>query len=584
MAGGMEANHHPVYPSPGGWLLIAAGFPAVTALEIFAQRPLWGPDTVLAVVNLTALVTFMVTGLLLKDEPGQRGTGWALILAGIFHPLGLLNRWNFGPLPLYATVFGYLDDIFGAWVLLRYPNHRLTRHQRVFLATLCCWLIGGPVFLAVVSEPSWQRVSASSWWPAWFPDRSAWEVSSDVFNIGALVLALIFIVLLLSRFFQTRGMDRLVITPVIVAAVVSGIAAGTVVTGLLLSGAGDTLFTVESAAELVVPLAFLISVIQRRVARGRVAELTVHLAGLDPAKPVRDALRRTLHDPRLDICYWVPASGGYVDSSGRPADPHHPGPGQLAIPITGSDGATPLAVLFADQSTVRDRPLLDGALSASQMALENARLQADLRAQLKETRASRARIAEASLAERRRLERDLHDGAQQRLLGLAAKLAAARVKAADPAVISVMDHISAELVEALDELRTLARGILPPVLAQSGIAAAVESVIEHLPLPVRLDAATGRLESGIEATAYFVVSEALANTVKHAQAHGAEVRIREEEKVLIIQVDDDGQGGADPAGTGLAALADRVTTLGGQLTVVSPPGKGTCLTASIPCA
>ena len=584
MAGGTDADGRSLRPSGSRWLLIAAGLSVVTALEIFAQRPLWGRDTVLAIVNLAAMVTFMITGLLLKDEPGQRGTGWALILAGIFHPLGMLNRWNFGPMPLYAAVFGYLDNIFGSWALLRYPNHRLGRHQRAFLIAAWCWLVGGPAFMAVVSEPSWQGASAASWWPSWFADRSVYTASASVFDIGALILAIVFIALLLSKFRRARGMDRLVIMPVFVAAIVSAIAAGTVVAGLLFSAAGDTLFTIESTAELFVPLAFLMSVIQRRMARGRVAALTVQLAGQDAPKPVRDALRRALHDPHLNICYWVPASSSYVDSAGQPIDPAQLRPGQLAIPITGSDGRTPLAVLFADRSTARDRPLLDGVLSASQMALENARLQADLQAQLQEAKASRARIVEASLAERRRLERNLHDGAQQHLLGLAAKIAVARVTATDPAVVTSMDHISAELLEVLGELRALAQGILPPVLEQSGIAAAVEGVIERLPLPVRLEATTERLPMAIEATAYFVVSEALTNTIKHARANSAAVLIRQEEEMLVIDVEDDGRGGADPAGTGLAALADRVTTLGGRLVVVSPLGNGTRLTASIPCA
>jgi hypothetical protein len=209
----------------------------------------------------------------------------------------------------------------------------------------------------VVSEPSWQDASPSSWWPAWFPDRTVYTNSSYVFDIGALILAIVFIVLLLSKFRRARGLDRLVIMPVFVAAIVSAIAAGTVVTGLLFSAPGDTLFTIESTAELFVPLAFLMSVVQRRMARGRVAALTVQLAGQDAPKPVRDALRRALHDPRLNICYWVPASGSYVDSTGQPVDPGQLGPGQLAIPITGSDGKTPLAVLFADRSTARDRPL-----------------------------------------------------------------------------------------------------------------------------------------------------------------------------------------------------------------------------------
>jgi signal transduction histidine kinase len=584
MAAGQAVVQRVAYLSRNGWLLAAAVVPVVTALEAYALRPVWRANTVLAFTYVATAAAFVLTGLLLKDEPGQRGTGWALILAGVLEPLGLLNRWNFGPMPLYAWVFGYLDEVFGAWALLRYPNPRLRRHQRVFLVVLAAWVAGGPAFLAALSRPGWQGVSASAWWLAWFPDRPGWDAATKVFNAGALILCLVFIALLMARFFRARGMDRLVITPVVVAAVASAFAAATVVTGFLLSIGGDGLLTVESAVQLVVPLAFLISVIQRPLARARLAEMTVELAGQDSARRVQEMLRRVLHDPHLDIGYWDPATRRYVDSTGQPADPGHPGPGRLALHITGSDGTTPLAVILADRSTVRDGPLLQGALGASRMALENARLQGDLQEQLKETRASRARIVEAGLAERKQLERNLHDGAQQRLLGLAAQISAARVSTTDPEAATSMERFSAELLEALSELRALARGILPPVLEQSGIAAAAEGVIEHVPIPVLLEAEVGRFPAAIEATAYFVISEALTNTVKHAQAGRVEVIMSQEHQVLLIQVKDDGRGGADPRGAGLAALADRVATLGGTLVVASPPGEGTHLRASLPCA
>ena len=585
MAAGQAVAQRVAYLSRNGWLLAAGVVPVVTALEAYALRPVWRPNTVLAFAYVATSAAFVLTGLLLKDEPGQRGTGWALILAGVLEPLGLLNRWNFGPMPLYASVFGYLDEVFGAWALLRYPNPRLSRHQRVFLVTLTVWLVGGQVFLAAVSRPGWQRVSASAWWLGWFADRPWWDAATKVFNAGALVLSLVFIALLMARFFQARGMDRLVITPVVVAAVASAIAAATVVTGFLLSIRGDDLLTVEGAVQLVVPLAFLISVIQRPLARARLADLAVELAGQDSARRVQEILRRVLHDPHLDVGYWDPATRGYMDSTGQPADPRPPGPGRLALPITGSDGSTPLAIILADSSTVQDGPLLQGALSASQMALENARLQGELQEeQLKQTRASRVRIVEAGLAERKRLERNLHDGAQQRLLGLAARISAARVGTTDPEAATSMQRFSAEVLEALSELRALARGILPPVLEQSGIAAAAEEVIEHVPFPVRLEARVGRFPAAIEATAYFVISEALSNTVRHAQANRAEVIISQEDQVLLIQVRDDGRGGASPQGAGLAALADRVATLGGTLVVSSPPGAGTQLRASLPCA
>jgi signal transduction histidine kinase len=564
------------------WLL-AAGAPAITGLEALAQGPLWQHFALLAAVNLATCATFVVTGILLRGEPGQRGTSWALILAGVARPLGWLNQWETGPLPLYATVFGYLDDIFGAWALLRYPAPRLGRYRRAFLAALASWLIGGPAVLAVVSRPQWRQFSSAVWWPGWLADRTAYHTGSLVFLAGALALALAFVGLLIVRLTGARGLDRLLITPVFAAAIIATLVEVTVLARSQLSTAGDDLFTFEGLAELMVPLAFLISVLQRSVARAGVADLAVRLAG--PGRPVtvREELRRVFRDPGLDLCYWAPAAKRYEDDSGTAADLAELGAGRMIIPVTGSDGRTPLAIILADPSVRRDQLLLEGAVSASAMALENERLQADLRARLAETSASRARIAEAGFAERRRIERNLHDGAQQRLLGLAARLSAARARTTDPAVISALDHAGAELRQALSELRDLARGILPAILGQSGIGPAIEGVVERLPIRVSLDVTARRYRPGVEGTAYLVLCEALTNTVKHSACRAAEVHVWEEDEMLVVQARDKGCGGADPAAAGLSALADRVRALGGDIAIDSPPGFGTCLTARIPC-
>ena len=459
---------------------------------------MWRPDTVLAFTYVATAAVFVLTGLLLKDEPGQRGTGWSLSWPVSWNRSGCSTDAISGRCPCTRRRSGIWTR-FRAWASLRYPNPRLRRHQRVFLVTLTVWLVGGPVFLAAVSRPGWQARQRLGLVARVVSGPVGWDTATKVFNAGGLILSLVFIALLMARFFQARGIDWLVITPVVVAAVASAIAAATVVTGFLLSIRGDDLLTVEGAVQLVVPLAFLISVIQRPLARARLADLAVELAGQDSARRVQDMFRRVLHHPHLDVGYWDPATRRYVDSTGRPADPGHPGAGRLALPITGSDGTTPLAIILADSSTVQDGPLLRGALSASRMALENARLQGELQEeQLKETRASRVRIVEAGLAERKRLERNLHDGAQQRLLGLAARISAARVSTTDPEAATSMARFSDELLEALSELRALARGILPPVLEQSGIAAAAEGVIEHVPFPVRLEAQVGRFPAATE--------------------------------------------------------------------------------------
>jgi signal transduction histidine kinase len=224
---------------------------------------------------------------------------------------------------------------------------------------------------------------------------------------------------------------------------------------------------------------------------------------------------------------------------------------------------------------------------ADLVAKENVRLDAALSARLDELRESRARIVQAGDAARRKLERDLHDGAQQRLVGLALDLRLAREKLDnDPREAAAMlDEASAELSRATDELRELARGIHPAVLSDRGLAAAVESLAQRAPLPVEIDAPLeGSLPEPVESAAYFVVSEALTNVVRHSGAERAEVGIRRDNGRLLVEVRDDGAGGADPAGSGLRGLADRVAALDGRLQVDDPAGGGTLVRADIPLA
>jgi signal transduction histidine kinase len=225
--------------------------------------------------------------------------------------------------------------------------------------------------------------------------------------------------------------------------------------------------------------------------------------------------------------------------------------------------------------------------AAASMALEHARLQAEVRTQLEQVRASRARIVEAGDAERRRLERDLHDGAQQRLVTLSLALGMAREQAAgaDPALQSLLESAGKEAREALVELRELARGIHPAVLTETGLSGALQGLAERSAIAVTIAAVpAARFPAAVEATAYFVVSEALANVAKHASTDAAVVAIQRLPGLLTVAVSDDGAGGARPeAGTGLRGLSDRVASVGGVLRVDSPPGAGTRLEADIPC-
>jgi signal transduction histidine kinase len=218
-----------------------------------------------------------------------------------------------------------------------------------------------------------------------------------------------------------------------------------------------------------------------------------------------------------------------------------------------------------------------------------ARLDAELRARLEELRASRARLVEASDTERRRLERDLHDGAQARLVAVALLLGHTRRRVdadpTDPEVGGLLDRAMAELKTSLAELRELARGIHPPVLTERGLEPALHALASRAPVPVTLEADQGeRLPGPVEIAAYFVVSEALANVAKYSQASEATVELRRADRRVIVEVSDDGVGGADAAqGSGLRGLADRVAALDGTISLDSPTGGGTRLHVEIPC-
>jgi signal transduction histidine kinase len=238
-----------------------------------------------------------------------------------------------------------------------------------------------------------------------------------------------------------------------------------------------------------------------------------------------------------------------------------------------------------DPALLEDRELVRTAGAAAALALENERLTAEVHARYDDLRAASARLVAAGDAARRRIERDLHDGAQQRLVSLSVTLNLAR-KNAEPGsrTAALLDSAMAELTAGLAELRELARGIHPAVLTERGLDPALQGLAARAPLPVRVSAAVeGRLPPAVEAAAYFVVMEALTNVAKYASATAAEVTVEQVNGGVVIDVQDDGVGGADPAaGSGLAGLADRVAALGGRLMVDSPPGGGTVVRAEMP--
>jgi signal transduction histidine kinase len=370
--------------------------------------------------------------------------------------------------------------------------------------------------------------------------------------------------------------------------------------GLEVVGAAQRTVDVAAFAALacfaVLPLAFLAGLVRSRYSRaGAVGELVERLnAPIETPGTLRDALADALGDRSLRLVYWRESAGHYVTFDGRRVDLPEPGSDRAVTEVRapdregGSGEGRRIGAIIHDASLGEERGLVRAAAASAALALDNERLEAELHARLEDLQTSRARLMEVSMFERRRLERDLHDGAQQRLVALSLQLGLARRKLeGDPATAGrLLDAAREELGRALEELRELARGIHPAVLTDRGLGPALEALADRTPVPVDLcEMPPERLPAAVEAAAYFVVAESLTNVARYADAGRACVRIAREDGFAVVEVADDGVGGADPSsGTGLRGLADRIAALDGRLEVHSPPGAGTRVRAKVPCA
>jgi signal transduction histidine kinase len=300
--------------------------------------------------------------------------------------------------------------------------------------------------------------------------------------------------------------------------------------------------------------------------------------------PVREMLAESLGDQSVSVAYWLPDRERFVDEVGRPVELPAPGSGRAWTAVE-RDGRR-VAAIIHDAALDTSPELVQAAAAASSLAIDNERLKADLRARLEELRISRLRIVEEGYAARRRVERDLHDGAQQELVSLAVDLRVLKARLNDPDTAPLIDALSERLNAALEQLRELARGIHPAILADHGLPPAIAGLAERAAVPVTVEVGVEeRLPAPVETAAYFMVAEALTNVARHAGAHSARVVIARAGEDLTVEVADDGVGGADLAtGSGLRGLQDRLSAVGGTLALTSPPGGGTLLRATIPCS
>jgi signal transduction histidine kinase len=562
-------------------LLAAAG-----SVALFVTSDRERPAVAVVVVALIGLA-FVGSGLLARVRRPENRTGLLMIAVGFCWFLSTLDAAN-ASLPFtigYAS--GLLTVALFVHLVLAFPSGRLDTkaERRVAAVMYVVALVGQPALMLFddLHDPGCADCPANAFL---IRNDETLVLAVGLPTLAALLGVLLSVAVILARRWRRATPPlRRVLGPVYAAggATVVLLLVRTAIESLS-SFRADALEIASVLALLTVPLAFLAGLMRTRLARSSVATLVVELGESAAPDHLRDALARALGDPSVELAYWL-REDMFVDLDGRVVELPAAGSGREATMVRRSDRV--VAAIVHDAS-LRDHPeLVDGVVAAAGLALENARLQAELRARLEDLRASRARLVETADVERRRLERNLHDGAQQRLVAISLSLALARRDfGADAPTSAFLERTSEELAAALQELRDLAQGIHPAVLTDRGLGPALEALAARAAVPVELDGLPAeRLPPGVEAAAYYLVAEALTNVAKYARATVATVRVEREEWQLRVEIADDGIGGADPSrGTGIRGLADRVEALDGRIAVHSPRGPGTRITAEIPCA
>ena len=555
---------------------VAAEFGALVPILFAGEVPVAGSDVVYRLVGGSFAACGLVAWQRRPDSrsgPLMTATGFGLFL------WPLLSQVDSA---LALTIGEVLEDVwaiaFAALILTFVTGGRLeaTIDRLIVGAFVMAMLVLDVISMLFLDQPDNLLLA--------FPNETvadAFDATQRVLLIGANIAICLVVA---ARWRAASRPRRRALLPSVAGAVCVALFVWLLVTDLFQGPRSQVLIWVAYCSMLAVPVAFLAGLLRSRLARGGLAELFRELSGTHgPA--LQAALARTLGDPTLVLAHRLPDSRGHADADGRPV---------LVPPVTADrttaairhDGEE-IAVLVYDALLDDDPELVEAVSAAAAIALENERLEAVSEARLVELKASRERIVTAGDAERRRIERDLHDGAQQRMVAIALQLRLIEGQIHDDPALAeeLVKAASSEMALSLSELRELARGIHPAVL-EHGLSAALDSLAVRSPVPTTVSVETSeRLPERLEFAAYFVASEALANVAKYADAEHVTMRVWRSGRMASIEIADDGVGGADDSnGSGLRGLADRVEALDGCLRIRSAPGAGTVVTAEMPCA
>lgn len=537
------------------------------------------PVPTVALVDLAAGASFAVVGAVLWRRYPSSRIGAMTVAVGLASFLADLRWFDSAVTWTVGAVSTDLHLVTLAWVLLAFPSGRLSSGHRWFVVVIASYWLALSVAGHLFEDP----VPGCGACPEnLLLVRSDPSLAADIWDAGQILNLLIvgiLVALITSKWSAAGHPGRRAMAPVIWAlGPIAATLAIAFVEPLIGFGAvaSNIVLVAERLALVVFPLALVAGMVRARLDEARVGDLASSLEGMSAPDELEGRIAEALGDPNARLAFWSDEASALIDASGAAT---RPGVGQEVSWLTRAGGR--MGAMFHDPNV--SPSLVDGVAAAAGLALHNERLRAELRRRLAEVAASRERIARATIIERRRVERDLHDGAQQRLLALGALLGRIRVEIGDGRTKDLVEEAISELRGTIDELREFARGIHPSLLAERGLGPAIEALAERSEVPVELDAETVRCRSTSEMAAYFVVAESITNATKHASPEAITVRVQRRVGDLVVSVLDDGAGGADPGGPGLTGLADRVEALGGTLSVRSGPGAGTTVEAVLPC-
>jgi signal transduction histidine kinase len=576
-----------------GAILLAGCFGAAAVGYVVAENPYAAPAHAAVLVRVAIIMSLILAGTYALGDPAQRRLGRLLVMAGFFSCVWLLNGSGRSlAFSVGAACTGLAAPLF-YYLLLAHPGGRAhSRSERLFVASAfvvlsgCwgfCWLtsahppIGTPLLRCAPHCPRNALFLGGS---------PATPAVTALYGVAAVLAAVGTFLLLTTRLRLANAPLRRSLLPNALVATFSLLFLfGFMVDPTPKTHVAEVFGYLHFASVAAIPLAILLGLVLERQFMGQaLARFVDQLAGVAPSR-VQALMADVLHDPSLTIAYRRPTLGTYVDCSGAAVQMPAPG-GTRAVADIERDGE-PVASVLYDSELADQAPFVRAAGAAAVLRLQELQLEADLKASLGDLARSRRRLVEAADAERQRIERDLHDGAQQHLVGMRVKLELARDAIRHDAARGerMLEEIGDELEDALEELRSLAQGVYPPLLAEHGLAEALKSTARraHIAISVSVDRLR-RYPADVETAVYFCCREALQNAAKHGGA-AARLRLWEQGMRLHFEVADSGPGfdrENTALGQGILNMGDRVEAVGGTLSVSSHVGSGTFVSGVVP--